>query len=219
MKSLAPAFASFAVFALSGAAQAITIPETTDFTTNGDWTSGVPVTSPALSFATLGAHSVTGSLNTTCDIFGSNCTGDTADIFAVFLDSSQAVESIQFTVLNATALSGGSPTAGTPIFNTIVDAAGVAFSLQNISGNGTADYTNSFTLVPLNGTYSFGIQVPNAPGFTEGVTADWRMDIVIGPSGVAPVPLPASSLLLLGGFAGLGVLRATWRRKRLANMP
>lgn len=217
MKIFAPALASLAFAAFVSGAQATTINETTDFTTNGDWSFGVPVSTPALSFATLGAHSVTGSLSTTCNIFGADCTGDTADIFTVFLDSGQAVESIVFTVLNATAISGGSPVTGTPTFNTIVDAGGVAFGLQNISGNGTADYTNSFTLVPLNGNYSFGIQVPVAPGFTEGVTADWRMDIVIGPSGIAPVPLPASSLLLLGGFAGLGALGAARRRKRVAD--
>lgn len=95
-------------------------------------------------------------------------------------------------------------------FNTAVQLISVAFG--NVDSNDDWDvYVDGVRVANESGSnpYFFGGVV----GSSFSVLADGFFDnFTVSSFTVAPIPLPASSLLLIGGLAGFGVMR---RRKRM----
>lgn len=105
-----------------------------------------------------------------------------SDIFAI--EASNYTYSLQFTVLDGDLNMGVTVGGG---LGTVLTTASSLLQFDNLSGD---------TLVSLDGLSGSG---------------RWLVDVVNWTENPAPVPLPASSLLLLAGLGGLGAMS---RRKK-----
>ncbi|WVX47745.1 hypothetical protein ROLI_008160 [Roseobacter fucihabitans] len=207
MKTL---FTAIAFAAFAGTAQAATIiSETTDFT-NQDLYAGPLFITSNDDFSTPASYSISGSLAQL----------DQTDTFSAVLGPDRILENIIISFSNlggqfsGTALAPTDVSTSTALTVYFPGATPTAppqfgFSINAGTGNSTTDFSNAINSLGDEQTWVFGLGIaPNSILASAGsISGDWNVTFDVVDTSVSAVPLPASSLLLIGALAGLGLAR------------
>ncbi|WP_187428623.1 hypothetical protein ROLI_012810 [Roseobacter fucihabitans] len=207
MKSIYTAIV-MAVFA--GSANAATIiTETTDYT-DQDLAAGPLFITSSGDFSTPESYSISGSL----------AQSDLSDSFTAVLGPNRMLENIVVSFsnvggqFNGTALQPSEVTTSTAItvfFPDIIptNPPQLGFTINLGSGNSSTNFMNGITALRDDQTWVFGFGIAaNSPLASFGsISGDWNVTFDVVDTSVPAVPLPASSLLLIGALAGLGLAR------------
>ncbi len=201
------------IAAIGSAATATTFTETSDLPGVLVDLQGPLSAATGEDFTTPGSYSVSGSLSQS----------DAADVFTAAIGPDRIIENIVVTYSNVMAAFSGQSLPDTDVSHTTnvtvyfpappATSPQLVFALNPGAGNSSTNLGSGANSLLDDQTYVFGLGINgNSLGAIFGTfSADWSVSFDVIDTSATTVPLPASSLLLLGSLGGLAALR---RRKR-----